>query len=64
MSIDMKNRDVDGSFFSSVFGLIRFGTRFGSVRGSANRYIFELICGSIYSVVIVNKFANRTKKST
>ena len=45
---------LNGSFFF-------FGFRFGSVRESANRYFFELICGLIYSVVIVQKSANRTE---
>ena len=48
-------------FFSSVFCSVRFGPRFGSVRESANRYFFELICGLIYSVLIVQKSANRTE---
>ena len=45
-------RDANGLFFC-------FGFRFGSIRGSANRYIFELICGLIYSALIVPKSANR-----
>ena len=48
-------------FFASVFGSVRFSVRFGSVRESANRYFFELICGLIYSVLVVQKSANRTE---
>ena len=49
---------LNGSVF--FFGF-RFGPRFGSVRESANRYFFELICGLIYSVLVVQKSANRTE---
>ena len=49
--------------FSTVrffFGF-RFGSVLGSVRESANRDFFELICGLTYSVLIVQKSANRTE---